>query len=184
MKLRTMITAVAFPSGSLRGLVLMAGSFMFLGGCASSHRSPSDTPSAIQPPVAQRSLRMETLHGHSRMDFYYWLREKTNPAVRAYLEVENAYCEAMMKPTEALQERLYREILSHTKETDLEVPYLERGWYYYTRTEEGRQYSIYCRKRNSLDAPEETTLDLNELAKTEKYLQLGEFEVSDDGNLL
>ena len=162
----------------------MAGSFMFLGGCASSNRSPSDTPSAIQPPVAQRSLRMETLHGHARMDFYYWLREKTNPAVRAYLEAENVYCDAIMKPTEALQERLYREILSHTKETDLEVPYLERGWYYYTRTEEGRQYSIYCRKRNSLDAPEEITLDLNELAKTEKYLQLGEFEVSDDGNLL
>jgi oligopeptidase B len=134
--------------------------------------------------VAQKIPRTETVHGQQRVDEYFWLREKTNPAVRSYLEAENAYCEAVMKATEPLQKRLYKEILSHLKETDLEVPYRERGWFYYTRTEQGRQYPICCRKLGSLDAAEEVTLDLNELAKTEKYLQLSNYEVSDDGQLL
>ena len=162
----------------------MAGSFLFFGGCAAPKPAASEVPSAAQPPVAKQIPRTETLHGQPRVDNYFWLREKTNPAVRAYLEAENAYCSAVMKPTEPLQERLYQEMLSHTKETDLEVPYRERGWFYYTRTEEGRQYSIYCRKRGSLEAAEEITLDLNELAKTEKYMAIAEYEVSDDGNLL
>ena len=155
-----------------------------LNGCATSDHATRDAIAGPTPPVAQKMPRVEVLHGERRVDDYFWLREKTNPAVRAYLEAENAYCDAVMKPTEALQEKIYREILSHIKETDLEVPYRKDGWFHYSRTEQGKQYSIHCRKRGSLDAAEEITLDLNELAKTEKYLQLGAYDISDDGNLL
>ena len=157
---------------------------LILYGCASPEHHAPDPADDSKPPVAQKIPHVEVLHGDRRVDDYFWLREKTNPAVRAYLEAENAYCHDVMKSTEGLQERLYREILSHIKETDLEVPYRENGWFYYSRTEQGKQYSIQCRKRGSLDAPEEVTLDLNDLAKTEKYLRLGAYDVSDDGNLL
>ena len=174
-------TAAQRPPGVCVWLASLA---LLLTGCVSSDRHAPDAAPHPKPPVAQKIPRVETLHGDRRVDDYFWLREKTNPAVRAYLEAENAYCAAAMKPTGALQEKLYREILSHTKETDLSVPYRERGWFYYSRTEQGKQYSIHCRKRGSLDAPEEITLDLNELAKSEKYLRLAMYEVSDDGHLL
>ena len=85
------------------------------------------------------------------MDDYFWLREKTNPEVAAYLEAENAYTDAVMKPTEPLQEALYREMLARIKETDVAVPYREGGYFYYSRTEEGKQYPIYCREARHLD---------------------------------
>jgi oligopeptidase B len=89
-----------------------------------------------------------------------------------------------MKPTKVLQETLYAEMLSHIKETDLHVPYREGGWWYYSRTEQGKQYSIHCRKQGRLDAAETITIDLNELGKGGKFIQLSAYEVSDDGNLL
>ena len=146
-------------------------------------KSPAATVSAA-PPVAPKIPRVDTLHGDRRVDNYFWLREKTNPAVAAYLEAENTYTDAVMKPTAAFQESLYREMLGHIKETDLSVPYRKGGWLYYTRTEQGKQYPIYCRKRGGLQAPEEITLDLNALAKGGKFMAIGEYEVSDDGNLL
>ena len=127
---------------------------------------------------------METLHGEPWADDYFWLRDKANPEVAAYLEAENAYTDAVMKPTEALQDTLYKEMLGRIKETDDSVPYREGGYFYYSRTEEGKQYPIYCRKKGSLDAPEEVTLDLNELAEGQKFMSLGAYTVSDDGNLL
>ena len=140
--------------------------------------------SALDPPVAKVIPHVITLHGQKRVDNYFWLREKTNPAVRAYLEAENAYTDAVMKPTEKLQEKLYQEILSHIKETDLDVPYRLGDWFYYSRTEQGKQYRIYCRKKKSLEASEEVVLDLNELSKGHKYFSIGTYDVSDDGNLL
>jgi oligopeptidase B len=136
------------------------------------------------PPVAARHPHVTELHGDRREDPYFWLREKTNPAVVAYLKAENAYTARVTKPTEALRRRLFREMRSHLKETDLSVPYFHDGFFYYTRTEKGRQYAIHCRRRGTMQAPEEVILDLNRLARGRPFLAVGEMAVSDDGNLL
>jgi len=136
------------------------------------------------PPVARRIPHVSTVHGSSRVDEYHWLREKDSPTVRAYLEAENAHTRAMMRPSESLQKKLYREMLARIKETDVEVPYRERGFYYYSRTRKGRQYRIYCRKPRSLSAREEVILDLNQLAKGKPYLGVGVVDVSPDGKFL
>jgi len=147
---------------------------------------PAGTLSAADatPPTAPKVPHMQTLHGETLKDDYYWLREKDNPKVRAFLEAENAYTDAFMKPTEPLQKALYEEMLSRIKETDLSVPYRDGGWYYYSRTEKGKQYPIFCRRKGSLEAPEEVYLDVNALAVGERFMSIGEREVSDDGNLL
>ncbi|MDZ7268663.1 MAG: S9 family peptidase [candidate division KSB1 bacterium] len=136
------------------------------------------------PPLAARHPKVDTLHGEQRRDDYFWLREKDNPAVRQYLAAENAYAEKLLAFTKPLQEKLYQEMLGRIKETDLSVPYREGDYFYYSRTEQGRQYPIYCRKAGSLAAPEEITLDLNQLARGRVFLGLGAYAVSDDGNLL
>jgi oligopeptidase B len=139
---------------------------------------------AAKPPVAKQIPKTTVLHGDTRVDNYDWLRGKSKPEVIDYLEAENAYTKAVMKPTESFQEALYKEMLSHIKQTDLSVPYRLGGYHYYSRTEQGKQYPILCRKRGSLEAAEEIYLDLNELAKGQKFLGLGATAISDDGNLL
>ena len=139
------------------------------------------------PPVAARKHTERTIFGHTLVDDYAWLREKENPEVLAYLEAENAYCAANMAGTEELQKQLYDEMLSHIKETDESVPFRERRYWYYSRTEQGKQYEIYCRKRGTVDEPqgeEEILLDVNALAEGESFLALGTMVVSDDDNLL
>lgn len=136
------------------------------------------------PPIAKKVPKIDKIHGDVRTDNYYWLREKTNPEVIAYLEAENSYTEAMTKNLEPLRQKIYDEILGHIKQTDLSVPYKLGEYWYYTRMEEGKQYAIYCRKKGSLEAAEQVTLDLNALATGHKFLGLGLYEVSDDGNLL
>ena len=148
-------------------------------------RAADDTSSSLPaPPVAKKTPKSTEIHGQKLVDNYYWLRDKMNPEVKAYLEAENVYTDAVMKPTEGLQKKLYDEMLSHIKETDVEVPYKEGGYFYYLRTEAGKQYGIRCRRKGSMDAPEEVVLDVNELAKGQKFMSLGAFDVSDDGNLL
>jgi oligopeptidase B len=137
-----------------------------------------------KPPVAKIIPQTTSLHGETLADNYYWLREKTNPEVISYLEAENKYTEALSKPFIGLQDKIYNEILGRIKQTDLSVPYKLGEYWYYSRTEEGKQYSIYCRKPGSMDAAEQIVLDLNELAKSHKFLGLGLYQVSDDGNLL
>jgi len=139
---------------------------------------------APQPPMAEKKTKTTNIHGTTLVDDYFWLREKANPAVLAHLQAEDAYTQTVMKPTEALQEKLYKEMLGHIKQTDTNVPYRAGNHFYYTRTEEGKQYPIYCRKKGSLDAPEEIVLDQNELAKGQKFMSVGTFLPSDDGNLL
>jgi oligopeptidase B len=139
---------------------------------------------ALRPPVARKVPKVDVVHGDRRADDYFWMRDKANPEVAAYLEAENAYADAVMKPTEPLQEALYREMLGRIQETDLSVPHRDGGYLYYSRTEEGKQYPILCRKKGSLEAPEEVTLDLNALAEGHKFLSLGAYAVSDDGSLL
>jgi oligopeptidase B len=136
------------------------------------------------PPIAVRQPRVVSLHGEQLSDDYFWLREKDAPAVREYLEAENRYAEAWLAPTRPLQETLYQEMLGRIKETDLSVPYRRGAHFYYSRTEQGRQYPIYARKAGSLEAPEEVTLDLNELAVGHDYMGLGAYTVSDDERLL
>src|SRR5437762_4016821 len=138
----------------------------------------------LQPPTTEKKPKVTDINGDRLVDNYFWLREKSNPAVIAHLEAENAYASAMMKPTEALQEKLYNEILSHIKQTDISVPYRWGNYYYYIRTVEGQQYPIFCRKLKSTDAPEQILLDLNEMAKGQKFMSVGSFIPSDDGNLL
>ncbi len=136
------------------------------------------------PPVAKVVPTTRQVLGRTLWDDYGWLRERDNPEVVSYLEQENLYTEAVMEPTRELRERLYQELLARTQETDLTVPFLKGGFYYYTRTEAGKQYPIYCRKRGSLEAPEEVLLDVNALAEGREYFALGSFEVSPDGRLL
>ncbi|MDQ1452369.1 MAG: oligopeptidase [Acidobacteriaceae bacterium] len=136
------------------------------------------------PPVARREPHTTTLHGHTLHDDYAWLRNKESQEVTAYLESENAYAEAWMAPTKPLQETLYREMLSHIKETDESYPYRYAGYYYYSRTVEGSQYTIYCRRKGSMETPEEIILDGNELAKGHPFMALGAFAISEDQNLL
>jgi oligopeptidase B len=142
------------------------------------------TPAPPAPPAARREAKVNVVHGDQRQDEYFWLRRKNDPQVRAYLESENSYTELLMKPTEPLQEALYSEMLGRIKETDLTVPYRKGGFFYYSRTEKGKQYPILCRRKGSLDAPEEVYLDQNELAKGEKFFAVGDAQVSDDGNRL
>jgi len=134
--------------------------------------------------MAEKKPKITKIHGETLVDDYFWLREKSNPQVMEHLKAEDAYAEVMMKPTEPLQEKLYKEMLSHIKQTDTNVPYRQDGYYYYSRTVEGQQYPIYCRKKGSVTAKEEIILDQNELAKGQKFMSIGLMSPSDDGNLL
>jgi oligopeptidase B len=136
------------------------------------------------PPVATPRPAVLEAHGDRRVDPYYWLRERDNPEVKGYLEAENAYTDAVMAPTAALQERLYREIVGRIQESDTSAPVLFKGWWTYTRTVEGLDYEIYCRRRGSMEAPEEVILDGNELAKGHDYFEVGYVERSPDEKVI
>jgi oligopeptidase B len=139
----------------------------------------------LQPPPTEKKPKVTEINGDRLVDNYFWLRDKTNPAVIAHLEAENAYTAAVMKPTEGLQDKLYTEILSHIKQTDTNVPYRWGNFYYYSRTEEGKQYPIFCRTAaGNAKAKEEILIDVNELAKGQKFMSVGSFAPSDDGTLL
>jgi oligopeptidase B len=148
--------------------------------------SNANSSIALQPPVARRHSVEHVIHDDRRIDNYAWLRDKQNPEVIAYLEAENTYTDAILQGTEAFQEQLYQEMLGKILQTDLSVPYLLRGYLYFTRTEEGKQYPIYCRKREGAaeDSAEELLLDLNALAAGHSFLGLDSFELSDDNHLL
>ena len=138
----------------------------------------------LVPPVAPRVSHVEKLHGREIADDWFWLRNKGTPEVEGYLAAENAYADALLAPTKELQGKLYDEMLSRIKQTDLGVPVRRGAHLYYARTEEGKQYTIHCRKKKDGAAPEEVILDMNELAKTEKFVGLGQMLPSDDGHLL
>jgi oligopeptidase B len=136
------------------------------------------------PPVAPRSPHAVTLHGETLEDDYFWMRDKDDPRVAAHLAAENAYAEAALQGSGALQERLYKEMLARIKETDLSVPYRKGRYWYYARTEEGKQYPILARKLGALTSLEEIVLDLNALARNHAYFAVDAFVVSDDGDYL
>ena len=137
---------------------------------------------AVSPPTARIVPRIDTLHGEVRTDNYFWIRNKSDPQVISYLEAENAYTASRMKHTEALQKKLYDEMLGRIKETDLSVPYLEHGYWYYNRTEKGKSYPIHLRKKGSLTGAEEVIIDENALAAGKKFSSLGGWSASPSGS--
>ncbi len=139
---------------------------------------------ASTPPQAPQRPHVITEQGQSRNDPFFWLRDKTNPETIKYLEAENRYTDLKLKPVRALQQRLYREMRGRIQETDLSVPYRIDDYYYYSRSESGKQYEIFCRKRGDLNAPEEILLDENSLANGFKYFSIGVLSVSPDHRLL
>jgi oligopeptidase B len=136
----------------------------------------------LKPPVATVKPKIDTLHGDVRTDNYFWIREKTNPDVIAYLNAENAYTTARMKHTEALQQKLYDEMLGRIKETDVSVPYRDNGYLYWNATEKGKSYATFMRRRAAAGSPDEVVLDANALAVGKKFSQVGSLEVSPGGS--
>jgi oligopeptidase B len=145
---------------------------------------PGAVAQQAQPPSPKKIPHTTKIHGYTLVDDYFWMRDKGNPEVIKHLEAENGYTERVMAPTKALQETLYKEILGRIKQTDLSVPSRVGEYFYYSRTQEGKQYPYMCRRKGSMEAPEEVLLDLNALAEGHKYLGMGAYSVSDDGNWL
>jgi oligopeptidase B len=137
-----------------------------------------------KPPMAPRRPKVLEKHGDRRVDPYYWMRDKSNPEVIAHLVAENAYTDAIMAPTEALRERLFHEIVGRVQETDTSAPSFFKGYWTYSRTVEGLDYEIYCRRTGNMDGPELVLLDGNVLAAEHDYFDLGFVEASPDQNLL
>jgi oligopeptidase B len=154
---------------------------MLLPGCILALHAADDAP---KPPVAKVVHHRLELHGHTRIDNYYWLKDRDNPDVLRYLEAENEYTSALMAHTQNLQETLFKEFKTRIKQTDLSVPYRRDGYFYYTRTEEGKNYPIYCRKKGSLEAPEEILLDANRVAEGHKFCSVAGLQVSPGQDLL
>lgn len=143
----------------------------------------------ITPPIAQIQPHTRIIHGDTVVDDYYWMNDyfKKGPdstKVIEYLEAENAYTASMMKSTEGLQHKLFDEMKSRIKEKDESVPFFKNGYYYYRKTDEGKQYYKVCRKKGSLDAPEEVLLDVDQMAEGLPYFALGSYSVSPDNKLL
>ena len=145
-------------------------------------RSAAGNGAAPLPPVARVVPRVDTLFGDVRVDNYFWMREKSDPAVLEHLKAENAYTEASLRHLEPLREQLYREILGRVKETDLSVPYRDGDYWYYTRTEQGKPYPIHARRKGSTDAAEEVMLDQNAMAGSSRFFSIADVNVSPDGS--
>ncbi len=141
-------------------------------------------PNATPPVATIKPDTISTKHGSFRIDNYYWLRERENPEVISYLEAENTYTDTLMADTKALQDKLFQEIKGRIKEDDESVPYKDGSYFYYSRYEKGGEYPIYCRKKNSLQAPEEVMINANERGKGHDYYNLAGMEVSDNEELV
>jgi oligopeptidase B len=155
-------------------------SVLFLSAVAAAAQSAP----APAPPIAKKIHVEKPINGTVLVDDYGWLRDRNSPEVHQYLEAENAYAEGSTADEKLFADKLYQETLSHIKQTDTTVPYRKNGYWYYRRLEEGKQYPVLCRKKGTLSAPEEVMLDVNEMAKGEKFMSLGAVEISDDSNLL
>lgn len=175
-------------------LLVMA---LFVIACGETKESDQSTikKNLGSAPVAEKKDSVLSIHGHDRVDSYFWMRltddQKRNETpdaqtakVISWLEAENEYTKTALKGTEALQEKLYQEIVGRIKQTDESVPYFKNGYWYYTRYEEGKNYPIHCRKKESMDAEEQVMLDVNKLAANSSYYRAGGLSVSPDNKLL
>jgi oligopeptidase B len=152
-------------------------------GCGGGEKADT-AAGTIEAPVAKIVPKELTAHGDMRIDNYYWLNERDNPDVMAYLEAENAYKDALMAHTKDFQEKLYGEIVGRIKQTDMSVPYKDQGYFHYTRYEEGYEYPIYCRKKGSLEAEEEILLNVNEMAEGYDFFNVAGYSTSSNNNLI
>ena len=142
-------------------------------------------PENAKPPIAEKKEHWRVLHGDSVLDSYYWLYDyfgkgADSSKVVEYLKAENTYTDTVMSGTKQLQTDLFTEMKARIKEKDESVPYFKNGYYYYNRTEDGKQYYKYCRKKGSLDAKEEILLDVDEMAKNHAYYSVSGLEISSD----
>jgi oligopeptidase B len=149
--------------------------------CAAASLFAEFDLTSTQAPVAARRPKDVTVHEDRRVDDYFWFREKLNPEVRAYLEKENAYTEAVLAPEKPLQAALFQEMRGRIKEDDTSAKTPWLGYLYYTRTEKDKQYAIYCRMADAPGAKEEVLIDLNALGQGKPYIAIGHYRVSDDG---
>jgi oligopeptidase B len=138
----------------------------------------------MQPPHAAKLAHQIEIHGDTIVDDYFWLRERDNPQVMAYLNAENEYTEQVLAPHAELRESLFQELKARVKENDRSVPVKKDDYYYYSRVAAGQQYAIHCRKHGDLNSPEEIILDENQLAEGQPYFQLGTFSISPNHQLL
>ncbi|WP_111671091.1 S9 family peptidase [Algoriphagus litoralis] len=138
----------------------------------------------MQSPIAPKKPQLLEIHGHQRIDEYYWMNDRENPEVIDYLHAENKYLKTVMKPTEEFQENLFEEMKARIKEDDQTVPYFKSGYFWYVRYEKGEEYPIYCRRKGSQLSPEEVLLNVNELANGKSYYQVGSTATSPDQKIL
>ncbi|WP_026966047.1 S9 family peptidase [Algoriphagus terrigena] len=138
----------------------------------------------MKTPVAPQIPQLLEIHDHARTDQYYWMNDRENPAVIAYLEEENAYTKSVMQTTEEFQKSLFEEMKGRIKEDDQTVPYFKSGYFWYVRYEKGDEYPIYCRKKDSIDGVEEIILNVNDLAKGKSFYQVGGTSTTPDQKIL
>ena len=138
----------------------------------------------IVEPKAKKIDKVLRMHDHERVDEFYWLNERDNPEVIEYLEEENNYRDSYMKDYKSLENVLFEEIKSRIKEDDSSVPYIENEYYYYTRYEKGKQYPIYCRKKDNLSNAEEILIDANKMSEGHEYFRIGGIDISPDNKIM
>jgi len=135
-------------------------------------------------PIATKNPKILTKHNHERVDNYYWLNDREDTEVIEYLHAENAYTKKKLESTETLQKELFDEIVAKIVKDDTSVPYESNGYWYYARYEEGKDYPIYCRKKENLEADEVIILDVNVLAEGHAYYAVGGLSISPDNTML
>ena len=138
----------------------------------------------ILEPRAEKIDKIMTIHDHQRIDEFYWLNERNNPKVIEYLNAENTYRDQYMEDYKDLEKSIFNEIKSRIKENDSSVPYLDNGYYYYTRYEKGKQYPIYCRKKEKLSSEEEILINVNEMSKGHEYFRIGGIDISPNNKIM
>ena len=160
---------------------ITAAAILALSAC--TNETKHEKESQMKPPIAEVKPHEMTIHGHTRTDNYFWLKEREDEKVIKYLKDENAYTSEMLADTKQFQEDLYKEMRGRIKEDDESVPYKDNSYFYYTRYEEGKEYRLRCRKKETLEADEEVFIDENEMAEGHDYFALGGVEVSDDNKV-
>ena len=138
----------------------------------------------IIEPRAEKINKIMTMHNHERIDEFYWLNERGNPKVIDYLNSENDYRNSYMEDYKGLENELFEEIKSRIKEDDSSVPYLDNGYYYYTRFEKGKQYPIYCRKKDNIKNDEEILIDVNKMSQGHEYFRIGGIDISPNNKIM
>ena len=163
-----------------KNAIILLISILLINSCKKNPQEMKNTLSV--PTVAKKPTKLEK-HGDVRIDDYYWLNDRENPGVIAYLEAENAYNDEMTSHTKDFQKDLFEELKGRIKEDDASVPYKLNGYWYVRKYEEGKDYPIYTRKKETLDAPEEILFDVNEMAEGHSYYRLTGVNVSPDNKL-